>query len=79
MLYILIQINEGIAKLVTLMVESHLNKAMIGLKNKEEELSFFVTLEEFLISKSFYKRFSFSILRMQVLEMLLLMNKQKTY
>ncbi len=26
--YILIQINEGIAKLVTLMIEGHLNKVM---------------------------------------------------
>jgi hypothetical protein len=28
MLYILIQVNESIAKLVTLMVEGHLNKVM---------------------------------------------------
>jgi hypothetical protein len=28
MLYILIQVNENIAKLVTLMVEGHLNKVM---------------------------------------------------
>jgi hypothetical protein len=29
MLYILIQVNEGIAKLVTLMVKGHLNKVMV--------------------------------------------------
>ncbi len=28
MLYILIQVNEGIAKLVTLMVKGHLNKVL---------------------------------------------------
>jgi len=28
MLYILIQVNEGVAKLVTLMVKVHLNKVM---------------------------------------------------